>query len=767
MLRTAPGIEDAVLPAAAPSLPARRPRAFVGVTLWPDQDEAVDKATAALNTAPQVVVLMACGSGKTVVAGAIAQEVLPRTGSVLIAVPTLDLVSQTLDQWAGAFGPDALGEVIVICSDRRVLGDASASRGARVVSDPRELGDLRATGRRITVVCTYQSLHIVIAAHQSGAGAWDLVIADELHRSDSNTWARIHNDGLVPARLRVSLTATLRDLVGTDGIPVRPDRFGPVVHRLSVGEAIERGRLADYELVIADASARAVADLVRQGTFLTVGPMHVEAGVVAKAVAVLRAAAERGSRRMITYHSTVAAARAFAQLLQHLVAHLPPEHRPASLWTGHVHGRQDRAVRRRILDRFRSSTEGLAVLTNSRLLIEGFDCPETDAVAIVDPRRSKIEVTQIAGRALRRGDRSREKVAAIIVPAITAANAVEESGFDTVLATVEAMAAMDERLYRHLTRMRRARDRPDRPAQPLGLPKWISFSGVGEISAGFIEAITTRAVLSTGSRRERHLADLRAFRAGAGHLRVARDWIGPSGERTGQWLNNAKYRYRQNSLPASVVCRLEDLGVVWHTGDAEWKQFLQDLTDYKAAHGNLLVPSRYVTPDGRPLGSQVRVRRRRGDFLSADQRRELDALGFVADVAEERFLGNIELLREFVAENGHARVPPSDQGGDRDRLGNWLKNCRKNARQGRLPLWQHTELTACGVELPPHPDSTTDPQHEERRHLHRRAGEAPHLRPPAPQSGLHRPGGVKTQEDRGQPVVVTGSKAESEGGKNE
>ncbi|MFJ1707157.1 Helicase associated domain protein [Kitasatospora sp. NPDC088346] len=715
MLHTTPRIEDTVLPETAPSHPARRPRAFAGVTLWPDQDEAVDKATAALNATPQVVVLMACGSGKTVVAGAIAQEVLPRTGSVLIAVPTLDLVSQTLDQWAGAFGPDALGEVIAICSDRRVLGDASAGRGARVVSDPQELADLRTTGRRITAICTYQSLHIVIAAHQAGAGAWDLVIADELHRSDSNTWARIHNDQSIPALRRVSLTATLRDLVGTDGIPVRPDRFGPVVHRLSVGEAIERGRLADYELVIADTSTRTVTDLVRQGTFLTVGPMHVEATVVAKAVAVLRAATERGSRRMITYHSTVAAARAFAQLLQHLVAHLPPEHRPASLWTGHVHGRQDRTVRRRILDRFRSSTESLAVLTNSRLLIEGFDCPETDAVAIVDPRRSKIEVTQIAGRALRRGDRSREKVAAIIVPAITAANAGEDNGFNTALATVAAMAAMDERLYRHLTRMRRSRDRPARPAQPPGLPNWISFSGTGEIPAGFIEAITTRAVLSTGSRRERHLADLKAFHAQTGHLRVARDWIGPSGERTGQWLNNAKHRHRQNSLPASVTRRLEDLGVVWHTGEAEWKQLVQDLTDYKAEHGNLLVPSTYVTPGGRPLGSQVRVRRRQGDSLSTAQRHELDALGFVGSVAEHRFRSNITLLKEFVAQHGHARVPPSDRGGDHGRLGDWLKNCRKNARQGRLPLWQHTELTACGVDLPPHHDSTTGPQHEERR----------------------------------------------------
>ncbi|MDH6709200.1 superfamily II DNA or RNA helicase [Kitasatospora sp. MAA19] len=693
------------------------PRAFAGLTLWPEQDEAVDKACGMLTDVSRVVILMACGSGKTVTAGAIAQEVVdPRTGSVLIAVPTLDLVAQTLTQWLWAFGADALGEVLAVCSEPRVLDRFNRDTDgvpARVLRDPRELVDRMAAGRRITAVCTYQSLNAVIAAHRAGAGAWSLVIADELHRADGNSWAQIHDDRLVPARLRVSMTATLRDLVGNDGILVRRDRFGPIAHRLSVGDAIERDRLADYELVIAGAADRAVTDHVQQETSLAVGPMHVEASVVAKAISILRAAAEHGASRMITYHSTVAAARAFAQVLQHAMEYLPPEKRPCSLWTGHVNGRQDRSVRQGILDRFRTSAEGLAVVTNSRLLIEGYDAPEADAVAIVDPRRSKIEITQIAGRALRRGDPSRRKVAAIIVPAIAAVDAAQraDSGFDAVIATIEAMAALDDRLRRHLTRMRR-HDRATRPAQAASLlPKWISFSGT-EIPTGFIDAITTRTILSTASRRERHLEDLRVFHAANGHLRVDRDWIGPSGERTGHWLNNAKYRHRHGSLPSSVTRRLDELGVVWNSRDAEWGQFVQDLTDYQAENGDLLVPATYVTTVGqRPLGAQVRGKRVRFASLSAEQRQELTSLGFVANVADARFKDNIKLLNKFVAENGHARVPVSGKGGDRDRLGNWLKNCRQIARKGTLTPWQRVELAACGVDLPPladraNPDTT-------------------------------------------------------------
>ncbi|MER7701562.1 Helicase associated domain protein [Kitasatospora sp. NPDC097605] len=689
-------------------------RTFAGLTLWPDQDEAVHRACEALAEVPRVVLLMACGSGKTVTAGAIAQELLdPRTGSVLIAVPTLDLVAQTLAQWRWAFGRDALGDVLALCSDARVLDGVSHGTDgarARVVSDPRRLADHIAAGRRITAVCTYQSLHTVVAAHQDGAGPWDLVIADELHRADGNTWAQIHDDRLVPARRRVSMTATLKDLIGTDGLLARRDRFGPLAYCLTVGEAIERDRLADYALVVAGATERAVTDHVQQGTFLTVGPMHVEASVLAKAISVLRAATEHGASRMITYHATVASARAFAQVLHHAMEYLPPEHRPRSLWTGHVNGRQDRSVRQRLLDRFRAGTDGLAVLTNCRLLTEGFDAPDTDAVAIVDPRRSRIEIAQIAGRALRRGDRSRRKVAAVIVPAIATEGAAErkDSGFDAVIATIEAMAALDERLHLHLTRMRRPQDRTARPAPPSLLPAWISFSGTG-IPTGFVEAITTRTILSTASRRERHLEDLRVFRAKNGHLRVERDWIGPSGERTGVWLNNARHRHRQGSLPGAVARRLEELGVVWDARDAEWEQLVQDLTDYKAANGDLLVPATYVTPVGqRPLGAQVRGRRKQFGSLSADQRRKLTGLGFVADVAEARFRNNLKLLKAFVAQNGHARVPVSGKGGERDRLGNWLKNCRKKAREGSLAQWQSAALAACGVDLPPQPDNMAD-----------------------------------------------------------
>ncbi|MFG2918311.1 helicase associated domain-containing protein [Kitasatospora sp. NPDC048298] len=292
------------------------------------------------------------------------------------------------------------------------------------------------------------------------------------------------------------------------------------------------------------------------------------------------------------------------------------------------------------------------------------------------------------------------------MPVIAAEEADQDtdSGFDVVVSSIQAMAALDDRLAHHLTRLRRTRPISARPAQPLLLPKWISFSGT-EIPNGFIDAVTTRTIFSTGSRRERHLEDLRSFHATNGHLRVGKDWIGPSGERTGQWLHNARHRYRNGSLPSAVARQLEELGVIWHSRDTEWEQLIQDLTDYKAQHGDLFVPATYVTPAGRrPLGAQVRGKRARFSSLSRERRQELISLGFVTSVAAARFMDNIELLKAFRAENGHVRVPVG-KGGDFDRLGNWLKNCLAKARKGMLTPQEHAELTACGVVLPPLADT--------------------------------------------------------------
>ena len=46
--------------------------------------------------------------------------------------------------------------------------------------------------------------------------------------------------------------------------------------------------------------------------------------------------------------------------------------------------------------------EEKGLMTNARCLTEGVDLPAIDCVCFTDPKRSKIDIVQAAGRALRR-----------------------------------------------------------------------------------------------------------------------------------------------------------------------------------------------------------------------------------------------------------------------------------------------------------------------------------------------------------------------------
>lgn len=84
----------------------------------PHQQEAIEQIIAEFSVARRTTVVMACGSGKTLLALWVAEAIKPRT--VLVLVPSLALLSQTLREW-GRENPWGAGfNFICVCSDPTV-----------------------------------------------------------------------------------------------------------------------------------------------------------------------------------------------------------------------------------------------------------------------------------------------------------------------------------------------------------------------------------------------------------------------------------------------------------------------------------------------------------------------------------------------------------------------------------------------------------------------------------------------------------------------
>jgi predicted helicase len=221
----------------------------------PHQRRAVRETMAGLEAADRGQVLMACGTGKTLVTRFLHDEMASKR--TLVLVPSLSLLKQSLREWlsVGAF------DYLAVCSDDTVTPDdtdavvASTNElGVPVTTDPTEIAKfLRRRGGGV-MFATYQSSPRITAAQGRGVPGFDLVVADEAHRCagpEAGVFATVLDRAKIKARKRVFMTATPRYFTGrvkkaaqdADWEVASMDdeaRFGSVFHRLAFGEAQSR-----------------------------------------------------------------------------------------------------------------------------------------------------------------------------------------------------------------------------------------------------------------------------------------------------------------------------------------------------------------------------------------------------------------------------------------------------------------------------------------------------------------------------------------------
>jgi predicted helicase len=309
-------------PASTRRLVAPRP---AKKKLRPDQRQAVREVVVGFKTADRGQMIRACGTGKTLAALGVHEQLA--AARTLVLVPSLSLLSQTLREWtANAKSPF---DYLAVCSDETVADpDAPVATthdlGVPVTTDSVEIAAfLQGRGRQV-IFSTYQSSPQIAAAYRKRRRppGFDLAICDEAHRcagAASGDFATILDDHKVPATRRLFMTATPRFFTGRI---VREAReadyeiasmddeaaFGPVFHRLTFAQAIDQDLLSDYQVVIVgvdDATYKAWAE---NGRFVTRdGKTITDARTLAGQIGLAKAIRRFDLRRIITFHSRVAA----------------------------------------------------------------------------------------------------------------------------------------------------------------------------------------------------------------------------------------------------------------------------------------------------------------------------------------------------------------------------------------------------------------------------------------------------------------------------
>lgn len=568
----------------------------------------------------RVTVIMATGTGKTLVALHAVQETAPE-GVSLVVVPSLRLLEQTAAVWHREGRP---GRHLGVCSSDNPADPDLAGVLTMVHTGDELAWQAADTHGPLNVFCTYDSLDKVVEAHRDfQLPRWDVVVADEAHRTAGDydkPWARIHHDDKVPARHRLYMTATPRVFdtkkarakgISTDTVIASMDDlsiYGPVVYRISLREAIDEGLLADYRIagvVIRNEDLRGLLKRLPTNTW-TGEALRAAAAQVALLVAQHR----YDLRRTLTFHPCIDAAEVFAETLHETAALMPPTYRTL-LQVGTVSSRQHTFERHKNFTDFADTPLNTpasqqpprrAVLTNCRCCAEGVDIPAIDSLLFAHPKTSTIDIVQSIGRALRQtpGD---GKISTIVIPIYmapgeTLEEAVKKTAFHLIYRVLIDLDVYDEHTFHLVDHFRY----PSDPAAPQLAPP-------PERADEIIPVLDLNDVMAPNQVWEAAFEVATDFHTQQGHLDVPSLHLHDGRFHLGWWIGVQRSMRKNGLLLPERIAALDTLDMIWEHPPHSIERKLLIARDYATRHGHL-APQWAEHHQGLHLGRWLAERRK-------------------------------------------------------------------------------------------------------------------------------------------------------------
>ena len=679
------------------------------LTPRPYQIEALTRISETLSRVDRAHVVMACGTGKTLVALWAAEAIKPKT--VLVLLPSLTLLQQTVDEWSRHNSWGKAFTYLCVCSDPTV-----ATRDAndpirldatdlefRVDTSPDEVRCFmeRDTPGVKIVFSTYQSSPVVSDGIR-GLAPFDVAIFDEAHKTtgpQGGLFAHGLKDENIRTRKRLFLTATPRhydirhrDKEGDFRIVSMSEEaiYGPRAYTLTFGSAARQGFICNYKVVISVVDGQEVNEFALKHGITLVEGDPIGTRWVANQIAIARAIEKTEARRAITFHSRVSSAKEFGTEGTHGIKQFLPD-----FSVFHINGEQKSSQRKQLIRLFRDAAKGL--VTNARCLTEGIDVPVVDMVAFIDPRHSRVDIAQATGRAMRKPHGSDKDIGYVVIPLFlqrkngeTLAEALDRSDFADVANVLNTMQEQDEDLVQIIRELRVKKGRGE-TFDPRILSDKIEVIGPSIDLSTLRSNVFAEVVDAIGSSWDEWCGRLTLYKDRKGHCRVPQRHS-ENGFPLGAWVNYQRLNY----LSQERRQRLDALGFVWDAQEEAWEEGFRQLTVYLEREGHCRVPIRHKE-NGFRLGQWVSVQRLK-ENLSAQRRQKLDRLGFTWDPRDTEWEEGVSHLKAYKEREGHCRVPYSHvESGFR--LGLWVVNRRAEAKS--IPIIRRQQLDQLGFVWDP------------------------------------------------------------------
>ncbi|MFK4389872.1 putative helicase [Peribacillus frigoritolerans] len=475
------------------------------------QNVALNKVTEGFREADRGKLIMACGTGKTFTSLKIAETIsnINSISSVLFLVPSISLLSQTLREWTAE--TETPFNSFAVCSDTKVGKGNDEDISSHDLAFPATTDTIKlvqqyqaVTGqKKLTVIfSTYQSIQVVAEAQKKGLPEFDLIICDEAHRTtgvtlvgqDESNFVRVHNQEYIKGNKRLYMTATPRlfsDDTKTkanenDAILCSMDDesiYGKELHRLGFSEAVGKGLLSDYKVMVLAVDEKHVSKTFQSQIADTNSEINLEDAVkitgcwngLSKRFEMGEYVEKNSSpmRRAVAFSRSIKDSKRltelFSQIIDEYYLQNGEDANAVSCEVEHVDGTFNALKRNEKLDWLKEDTTSQGnvcrILSNARCLTEGVDVPDLDAVMFLNPRNSVVDVVQSVGRVMRKAEG--KEYGYIILPIGVPADMEPEEAlknnqkYKVVWQVLQALRAHDDRFNTTVNQIELNKSRPN------------------------------------------------------------------------------------------------------------------------------------------------------------------------------------------------------------------------------------------------------------------------------------------------------------------
>jgi superfamily II DNA or RNA helicase len=661
------------------------------------QDQAVKALVDEFGISNRAQLIMACGTGKTMVCMWIAEELSPK--SIIIFLPSLALINQTLHQWT-QYTSFTNFIPLCVCSDASL--ESMPDIDDAITDDPRDLDfkvttdsdevtrflNARFSGIKI-IFSTYQSAHVVAKGMPVGF-SFDIGIFDEAHKTvglAKKEYAFALSDSNLQIAKRLFTTATpkrrklSKDINGNiDEIYSMNDEtiYGRRAYNLSFNNAAKQGIICKYKVIVTVVTSAEMYEKINSNNLNIINEdVTISDSQILERLAVESAIKKCEAKKIITFHQLKSHAKSFSTFDESKYGSFFPGYHIA-----HIFGEMRANQRKRIFDEFSESKK--AILANARCLTEGVDLPAVDMVAFLSRKRSKVDIIQAIGRTLRIPDPNVQKkdtgyvlipLFINISPGMSLMDAIESADYDEIWDVINALSDHDDGLSAVIKNFTVERARY-RKLNFSALRDYIDVvTTLGEIR----ESVTSKCIEGLLLSWDEYYGRLLAYHDLNGHINVPNDT--EENQELVQWMYNQRSRYSDGLMPKEDIEKLNKINFVWDKFDVQWNSMYLKAKKFKELNGHFNVPK--VDEESKTLSTWItrqRSKLKTGNLFES-QKILLDSIDFDWDVLKDLWDESFDALKAFFLEFGHCELPEDKR---YEKLNIWVKNQRQKFKVGKL-----------------------------------------------------------------------------------